>query len=126
MRYLNYLYAPLLDDSAAVAKFNLAGTNTLRLQIAGTPGEDNRKAMLNYIMLVQVPAQAPVVLVSSATVTGPFVLEANATVDTTKQTITVPISGTVRFYQISSDTASRINGISVAGGSAIVSYSQYE
>ena len=117
MRYLNYLYAPLLDDSGALAQFSLSGTNTLRLQIDGTPGEDNRKAMLNYIMLVQLPAQATIGLVSSVSVIGPYTPEPNATVDAAKRTITVPVSGAVRFYQISAGAATPIKGISVAGGS---------
>jgi RPA family protein len=106
-----------------MAQLSLTGTNTLRLQIAGIPGEDNRKAMLNYIMLVQTPTvQAPIGLVSSATVTGPFAPEANATVDATKRTITVPVTGSVRFYQISSGVATPVTGISVASGSVVVSY----
>ena len=110
MRFPDYLYAPLLDDSGATALVNLAGTNTLRLQIARTPGQDNRKAMLNYIMLVQ----TPVVVFSSASVSGPYSVEAEASINVATRTITIPINGASRFYRLGSATPLRTRVIQVS------------
>jgi hypothetical protein len=77
---------------------NLAGTNTLRVQIAGTPGQDNRKAMLNYILLVQSPVQ----VYSSASLNGPYGVEASANVNVANRTVSIPVNGAVRFYRLSS------------------------
>jgi hypothetical protein len=118
MRWVNYLYTPLHDDTGAAPLLNLGGTNTLRLQIAGTAGEDNRKAMLNYIMFVQIPIAA----VSSSTVAGPYVPEPNANVNLNARTITVPVSERVRFYQISSTVGIPIKSITLASGSAVLGF----
>ena len=56
IRQVNYLYTPLVDDSGKQVLVNLTGTNTLRLLMAGTVGNDRRKTMLNYVMLVKAPA----------------------------------------------------------------------
>lgn len=112
IRYLNYLYTPLVDDTGAPALITLGGTNTLRLQIAGTPGEDNRKTMLNYLMLVP---QAAVEVVSSAIVNGPYTEDASATVNVASRTVTVPLSGSARFYRLSAATAVSIKSVSISG-----------
>jgi hypothetical protein len=100
----------------------LAGTNTLRLQIAGTPAQDNRKTMLNYLMLVQAPAPAQPSVQSAILPAGPFVTDSNATVDTAKRTVTLPASGTARFYRLSSSTALTIKAISNTGGTVTLTY----
>ena len=48
---LNYLYEPLTQGGAP-AIVHLAGTNTLRLTINGTPSKDNRLLYLNYLLFV--------------------------------------------------------------------------
>lgn len=111
MRYLNYLYTPLVDDAGAPTLINLAGTNTLRLLMAGTTGQDNRKTMLNYIMLVQ----APIKVFSSGTPNGPYLQEANATPNVATRTIAVPVSSSARFYRLSSTVPVSIKAISVSG-----------
>ncbi len=112
IRQLNYLYAPLLDDKGAPALMSLSGTNTLRIQMAGVTGQDNRKTMLNYLMMVQ----APISVVSCATVNGTYTPELGANVNAAARTITLPASGATRFYRVSSSAALSIKGISVAGG----------
>ena len=107
----NYLYVPLLDDTGAQPLFNLINTNTLRLLMAGTAGNDNRKTMLNYIMLVQ----APMNVYSSGTVNGTYTLEASAAVNVATRQITVPVSGASRFYRINSNVPVSIKGVSVSG-----------
>ncbi len=77
IRWVNYLYAPLVDNNGTQPLLNLTGINTLRLVVAGTPGEDQNKSMLNYIMLVQIP----VLVYSSDTVSGTYTLESGAAVN---------------------------------------------
>ncbi len=119
IRFLNYLYAPLVDDAGSPVVVTLAGTNTLRLQIAGTAGQDNRKTMLNYLMFVEQPSLA---VFSSGTVEGPYTQEASATVDATARKVTVPISGDVRFYRLRSATALSITGVSIAGNTVTLTW----
>jgi hypothetical protein len=111
MRYPNYLYTPLVDDAGAPTLVTLSGTSTLRLQMAGIPGEDNRKTMLNYLMLVQ----SPVEVVSSGAVGGPYTPEPGATVNVANRTVSVPISGDARFYRLNSTVPASIKSISISG-----------
>jgi hypothetical protein len=118
MRYLNYLYTPLVDDAGTPVLLNLSGTNTLRLQIAGTTAQDNRKTLLNYLVFVQVPFK----VLSSTSVTGPYAEESGASINTSARTITVPITGGTRFYRLASSTPLSITGISVSGNSVTLTY----
>lgn len=113
IRYPNYLYTALVDDTGAPVLLNLAGTNTLRLLMAGTPGEDDRKTMLNYIMFVQ----TPVTVFSSASVNGPYVLETGASINVAQRSITVPLplTGSFRFYRLSSTVPLSARRVSVSG-----------
>jgi hypothetical protein len=112
IRFPNYLYTPLVDDSGAPVLLSLAGTNTLRLLIAGTPGQDNRKTMLNYLMLVQVPVR----VLSSGSVSGPYLEEAGATVNVANRTITLPVSGSARFYRVAASVPISPKAIVVSSG----------
>lgn len=57
LRRDNYHYVPLLKPDGTPAVVNLAGTNTVRLTMRGTAGQDTRKIYLNYIaFLPLVPA----------------------------------------------------------------------
>lgn len=60
-------------------------------------------------------------LFSSASVNGPFAKEA-AIVDPATKTITVPVSGSVRFYRVSSQSAVTIKGIAVRGATVTINY----
>ena len=111
IRYANYLYTPLVDDTGAQPLLNLTGTTTLRQVITGAPSKDNRKIMLNYLMLVQ----APVAVYSSATVDGSYTLDGTATVNVAARQVTLPVS-TKRFYRLSSTVPILIKSISVGGG----------
>jgi hypothetical protein len=112
IRYANYLYTPLVDDTGAQPLLNLTGTNTLRQVITGTPSKDNRLIMLNYLMLVQ----APIAVFSSGTVNGTYTLEGSATVNVATRQVTIPAPADVRYYRIGSNVAVSIKSISVAGG----------
>jgi hypothetical protein len=122
IRWANYRYSQLVDDAGALALVTLAGTNTLRLQIAGTPGEDSRKTMLNYLMLVHAPAPAQPSVQSAVSPMGPFVTDSNATIDTAMRTVTLPASGSARFYRLSSSTALTIKSLSNSGGTVTLTY----
>ena len=112
IRWVNYLYTPLMNDAGNQPLLSLTGTNTLRLLSTGTPGEDQNKSMLNYIMLVQVP----VTVYSSGTVDGTYALESGTSVIVANRTNTLPVSGTKRFYRLSASAPVSIKSISVAGG----------
>jgi hypothetical protein len=62
----NYNYIPLTDDGGNPVSVSLSGLETLRLQMAGTTGQDDRKLTLNYILLV------PTLNVSGPTVADTF------------------------------------------------------
>jgi hypothetical protein len=111
IRYANYLYTPLVDDTGAQPLLNLTGATTLRQVITGAPSRDNRMIMLNYLMLVE----APVAVYSSATVDGTYTLDGTATVNVAARQVTLPVS-TKRFYRLSSTVPILIKSISVGGG----------
>ena len=117
VRY-NYRYLPLVDHSGSAVALDLSGTMTLRLTMAGTPGQDNDKLAINYVLLVPVAVR----LFSSPTAGGPYSEETAAVVDTANRTITVPASGTARFYRVSSGNALTISNLSVAGGIVKIKY----
>lgn len=54
----HFRYQPLLSDGVP-AVVNLAGTNTIRLTMGGTVGEDSRKLAMNYLLFVPVPPAPP-------------------------------------------------------------------
>lgn len=49
--HFNYKYEPLTISGAPVV-VHLAGTNTVRLTMGGTPTKDNRQLFLNYLLFV--------------------------------------------------------------------------
>lgn len=112
IRYANYLYTPLVDDTGAQPLLSLSGTNTLRQVITGTPAKDNRLIMLNYLMLVQ----APIAVFSSGTVNGTYTLEGGAAVNVATRQVSIPVSGSSRYYRIGSSVPVIIKSISVGGG----------
>jgi hypothetical protein len=65
---------------------------------------------------------ASVVLVSTAVVAGPYTDAAGQSVNLATKTITVPMSGNMRFYRIRSGTALTIASITVAGGNVVITY----
>lgn len=64
---------------------------------------------------------APTVL-SATHVTGPYAADSSATVDATLKQITTPVSGSTRFYRLSSSGASKIKTISIQGANAVITY----
>jgi hypothetical protein len=68
------------------------------------------------------PATSPVVLQSSAVVTGPYLDAAGQSVNLATKTITVPLSGTMQFYRIRSDTALTIMSSVISGANVVITY----
>jgi hypothetical protein len=63
-----------------------------------------------------------VVLESSATVGGSYTQAAGQSVNLVTRTITVPVSGSMRFYRISAVTATAITNITISGGNVVIAY----
>jgi hypothetical protein len=55
-------------------------------------------------------------------VSGPYTFDPAAVVDPAINTITVPQSGSVRFYRVHAPTAVTITGISLGGGNVVITY----
>lgn len=49
--HINHTYVPLLDGGLP-AIVHLSGTNTIRITMLGTAGQDNRKVYLNYLLFL--------------------------------------------------------------------------
>ncbi len=119
---VNYRYVPLTSSNGTPVTVTLGGTNTLRLTLAGTSSKDNQILSLNYLLFVPAPTVA-VSLFSAANVQGPYAQDAAAAVDTQAKTITVPQSGTTRFYQIQQPApATKILGLTVQSGKVVIHY----
>ena len=65
---------------------------------------------------------ASATLVSAPEVTGPYTDAAGASVNPATRTITVPMSGSMQFYRVRSDTALTITNITISGSSVILMY----
>jgi len=65
---------------------------------------------------------ASVILVSAAVVTGPYTDASGQSVNLATKTITVPTSGAMQYYRISSGTALTIASITLSGGNVVITY----
>ena len=65
---------------------------------------------------------APVVLESAAVVTGPYTDAGGQSVNLASKTVTVPVSGGMRFYRIRANTALAIANITLSGGTVVITY----
>ncbi|MCX8091204.1 MAG: hypothetical protein N3I86_09805 [Verrucomicrobiae bacterium] len=123
LRRDNYHYVPLRKSDGTPAVLNLAGTNTVRLTMRGTVGEDTRKIYLNYLLFVPwMPyptpslniAPGPGGSVQLSWPLGAYALEASPSLTTptwtrissgisqigTEYVYTVPPSGDMRFFRL--------------------------
>jgi len=64
----------------------------------------------------------PTVLLSSAAVGGPYTAAAGAAINPVTKTVTVPISGSMQFYRMSSASAVTIQSITVVGSNVVITY----
>ncbi len=115
----NFRYVPLLDNSGKKAMINLSSTNVLRLTISSPhTGAVKQGLWLNYLALV--PAEPQVY--SSAEANGVYTPETKMLVDTGTRRLTIPQSGTARYYRIGWKSAVKITGISLSGNNVVLSY----
>ena len=111
----NYQYVPLVNDQGAPASLELSGRQTLRLQMAGTAGQDVRKIAMNYILFVPQTSEPDLVVESSATVNGPYTVDPSAVFSFGSGRFDVPISGDRRFYRLRGRLQTRIEEPRVVG-----------
>jgi hypothetical protein len=109
----NYAYIPLVNDQGAPATVNLEGDKTLRLQIAGTEGQDNRKIAMNYLLFVPQEAAPDMVVESSATVDGEYTIDSSAIYLWGSGRFEVPLSGKARFYRVRGTSASQLQNTAI-------------
>ena len=121
---VNYRYVPLTDANGNPAMLNLSGTNTVRLTLGGSQTDVTQYTMvLNYLLFAPVVvAQAG--LESTAAVSGAFAADNTGSTDTAAHTITLPLSGSARFYRLRSAAppALSITGIRIVGANAVITY----
>jgi hypothetical protein len=119
----NYRYIPLVNDAGAPATITGSGTNTLRLQMAGTPGQDARKIAMNYLLLVPQPVVAFIEVESSATVNGPYTLDTTVTSATGPDGFSIPLPSGNRFYRLRANAGNpRISSFRVVGGALLLNW----
>jgi hypothetical protein len=63
-----------------------------------------------------------VMLVSAATATGSYSYAPGHSINLATKTITVPVSGSMRFYRIIAGTAFTNTGTTVSGGNVVITY----
>ncbi len=120
---INYRYVPLTATNGMPTAVTLGGTNTLRLSILGTASKDSQVMYLNYLLFVPAGPAAPITLMSSPTLSGPYSADTTATIDFAAKTVTVPLSGDARFYRLqSAPPALSITSVKIAGGNLVLTY----
>ena len=68
------------------------------------------------------PIVTAVTLVSATVAAGPYTEAAGQLVNLATKSITVPMSGNLRFYRISASTALTITSITLSGGHVVITY----
>jgi hypothetical protein len=97
-------------------------TNNLSIIVTdnGTPQLSATNAF-SVVVSTTNSTTAPI-LQSATIVTGQFVDEKNAIIDTVLKTATIPLPPSARFYRLRSSTALRITGIRVQASELILTY----
>ncbi|MEI6391537.1 MAG: ice-binding family protein [Verrucomicrobiota bacterium] len=72
--------------------------------------------------IINAATSLTVVLRSSAVVTGPYNDAPGQSVNLATKTITVPMSGSIEFYRIWSDTPRTLIAITLSGGNVVITY----
>jgi hypothetical protein len=73
------------------------------------------------VVEVYVSTGPQVLPLSSATVNGPYAVAHNAVVDQNAKTLTVPLSGTAKFFRLSSPSAATLSA-HVVGSNLVLNY----
>lgn len=105
------------QEEGGGANFSLSALNPIggTNNVVNDPG-DPAGAVKAYVPGI------PTAVLSSATVGGPYSARADAVINTAAKTVTVPISGSMQFYRMSSSSAVTIQSITVVGGNAVIKY----
>jgi hypothetical protein len=112
-------YVPLTTTNGALAVVNLTDTNTVRLTMDSPRNNNTRDGLsMNYMVFVPTVPQ----VYSSAQVNGPYTLEVNMIADTGNKRLSIPQSGTTRFYRVSWTSQVTISGVSTSGGKVVLTY----
>ncbi len=119
---LNYKYEPLMSGND-LAVVSLGGLNTLRLTLGGLERKDERLVSLDYLVFIPTASAPPSLVVqSSSSVEGPFVVASDAALNATTKTITIPATANAGFYRLIGPTALTIKSIVVKDGQAVLTY----
>jgi len=105
------------QEEGGGANFSLSSLNPN----SGTNNLVNDPTDLPGVVKAYLPG-IPILLVASATVDGPYTAANGASINTTTKTVTVPVSGSMQFYRMSSSSAVTIQSISVVGGNVVITY----
>jgi hypothetical protein len=123
----NYRNIPLVNDAGAPVAVELSGTNTLRLQMAGTAGQDVRKIAMNYLLLVPQAVVAFIEVESAPAVTGPYALDTTATSAPGANGFSIPLPPGNRFYRLRANAGNpRIGNIRIVGNTLIFNWTNAE
>jgi hypothetical protein len=71
---------------------------------------------------VTIPSGASVVLQSSSVVTGLYTDAVGQSINLSTKTITVPLSGTMKFYRITAYTEFKLTSLTINGGNVVITY----
>jgi len=113
---------------SSVFKGNILAYTSITMDTSGTVLGGRLLAMHGAVALdanaITVPpaAATSVTLVSATMLTGPYAVAAGQSVNVSTKTITVPTSGSLQFYRISSGTALTITRITSSGGNMVITY----
>lgn len=114
-----YRYVPLTAANGDLAVVNLNGQSQVRLTIDSQQNNATKFGLaMNYAVFVPAVPQ----VYSSPQVKGPYTLEANLIADTGNKRLTIPQSGTTKFYRVSWASQVTITGISTSGGNVVLTY----
>jgi len=113
---------------SSVFKGTIMASESITMATAGTVLGGRVLAMHGAVALdansISIPntGTASVILVSSAGVTGPFTDASGQSLDLETRTITVPMSGSTRFYRLRAGIALTIESITISGGNVVITY----
>jgi hypothetical protein len=114
-----YRYVPLTTTNGALAVVNLSQTNMVRLTMDSERNNNTRDGLsLNYMVFVPAVPQ----VFSSTQVKGPYTPEMSTIADTGNKRLSVPQSGSTKFYRVSWTSPVTITGISTSGGRVVLTY----
>jgi len=116
-------------DQGGLYEKNAAGTWTLTPDLPSSQSGSfystrisSRASWINSVLSAPIPADSQPVLQSSSIVNGTFADHANATVDDTAKTVTIPVPSRPEFYRLRSCSSHRIASIQVQGGNVVLTY----